>query len=116
MQACRRIVTKFRGDAEAAEAGERRAGGLDQERTPSMKQEINVGQPPTRGGEALLTRKEVAARFEVDVRTIDNWRSRYGMPHYRIGGQVRFVGSEVDGWMKGWRRGGPVAGRTEGHG
>ena len=61
----------------------------------------------------MLTRKEVAARFGVDVRAIDNWRSRYRMPHYRIGGQVRFVGREADAWMKGWRRGGPMLGRVE---
>jgi excisionase family DNA binding protein len=79
-----------------------------------MKKEINVGQPPKPGGEELLARKEVAARFGVEVRTIDNWRSWYRMPHYRIGGQVRFVGSEVDAWMKGWRRRGPVLGTVEG--
>jgi excisionase family DNA binding protein len=76
-----------------------------------MKKIIDVGQPPKPGGEELLTRKEVAARFGVDVRTIDNWRRRYRMPHYRIGGQVRFVGSQVDTWMKSWRRGGPVLDR-----
>ena len=90
--------------------------GLDKERTPTMKKISNVGQPPKPWGEELLTRKEVAARFGVDIRTIDNWRSRYRMPHYRIGGQVRFVGSEFDAWMKSWRRGGPVLGWVEGRG
>jgi excisionase family DNA binding protein len=76
-----------------------------------MKKKTKVGQPPKPAGEKFLTRKEVAARFGVDVRTIDNWRSRYRMTHYRIGGQVRFLGSEVDAWMTAWRRGGPVPGR-----
>jgi excisionase family DNA binding protein len=73
-----------------------------------MKKIVVVGQPQKPGGEKYLTRKEVAARFKVDVRTIDNWRVKYQMPHYCVGGQVRFKGSEVDAWMKTRRRGGPL--------
>ena len=57
-----------------------------------------------------LTRKEVAAKFGVAVRTIDNWRHKYDLPHYCMGGQVRFVGSEADAWAKTMRRGRPVPG------
>jgi hypothetical protein len=75
-----------------------------------MKKINNVGQPPRPGGARYLTRKLVAARFEVDVRTIDNWRRNYDMPHYCMGGQVRFVGREVDAWAKTMRRGKLVPG------
>jgi excisionase family DNA binding protein len=75
-----------------------------------MKKILVVGQPPKPAGEKYLTRKEVAARFNVDVRTIDNWRVKYQMPHYCMGGQVRFVESEVDAWAKTMRRGKPVPG------
>jgi len=75
-----------------------------------MKTSVFVGPAPKQGGEKYLTRKEVAAKFGVDPRTIDNWREKYGMPHYRIGGQVRFVESQVDAWSKTMRRGKPVLG------
>ena len=75
-----------------------------------MKKTIVVGQPPKPWGEKYLTRKMMASRFEVDVRTIDNWRGNYDMPHYCMGGQVRFVGSEVDAWAKTMRRGKLVPG------
>ncbi|MBI5385068.1 MAG: helix-turn-helix domain-containing protein [Verrucomicrobia bacterium] len=42
-------------------------------------------------------------------RTIDNWRQKFQMPHYRIGGRIRFLSSEVEAWMKTLRRGGPLA-------
>ena len=61
-----------------------------------------------------LTRKEVAAKFGVGPRTIDNWRKNYSMPYYRMGGQVRFVESEVDAWAKTMRRGKPVPGMVLG--
>jgi excisionase family DNA binding protein len=75
-----------------------------------MKKIVVVGQPPKPGGEKYLTRKEVAAKFGVAVRTIDNWRHKYDLPHYCMGGQVRFVGSEADAWAKTMRRGRPVPG------
>ena len=75
-----------------------------------MKESVVVGPPPRPGGVKYLTRKEVAAKFGVDPRTIDNWREKYGMPYYRMGGQVRFVESEVDAWAKTMRRGKPVPG------
>jgi len=75
-----------------------------------VRKTIVVGQPPKNGGEKYLTRKEVADRFGVDPRTIDNWRRNYDMPHYRMGGQVRFKESEVDAWAQTMRRGKPVPG------
>jgi excisionase family DNA binding protein len=75
-----------------------------------MKKRIVVGQPPNLGGENYLTRKEVAARFGVDPRTIDNWRFKYDMPHYCVGGQVRFKESEVEAWATTMRRGKLVPG------
>ena len=52
----------------------------------------------------------MAAKFGVGVRTIDNWRRHYDMPHYRVGGKVRLVESEVDAWAKTMRRGKLVPG------
>ena len=75
-----------------------------------MKKIVVVGQPPKPGGEKYLTRKEVAARFKVDVRTIDNWRVKYQMPHYCVGGQVRFKESQVEAWAETMRRGKRVPG------
>jgi excisionase family DNA binding protein len=75
-----------------------------------MKTSVVVGPPPQQGGVVYLTRKEVAAKFGVGPRTIDNWRKNYSMPYYRMGGQVRFVESEVDAWAKTMRRGKPVPG------
>ena len=98
-------------ETNAVGALSRRTGGLDRRNIPNMKAKTHDGHPPKPAGEKYLTRKEVAARFGVEVRTIDNWRSSYRMPHYHIGGQVRFVGSEVDAWAKTWRRGGPTGGR-----
>ena len=75
-----------------------------------MKEKIVIGQPPEHGGEKYLTRKEVAAGFGVDPRTIDNWRVKYEMPHYCVGGQVRFKESQVEAWANTMRRGKLVPG------
>lgn len=60
------------------------------------------------GDGEYLSRKEVARKFGVTDRTIDNWRKKFGLPHYRLGGRVRFKPSDMDAWMKTFRRGGPM--------
>ena len=100
LQECRRVVTGFRGDADSAEAGSRRAGGPDKERNPSMSEKTHEGQPPDSGGEELLTRKEVARRLRVHPSTVDNWRKRYGLPTIEKGYKVFFDWEDVKAWLK----------------
>ena len=88
------------------------AGPADQTKseTLNMKKRAVVGQLPKHGGEEYRTRKEMAAKFGVGVRTIDNWRRNYDMPHYCVGGQVRFKESQVEAWAETMRRGKRVPG------
>ena len=60
------------------------------------------------GNGEFLSRKDMAKKFRVTERTIDNWRKKYGMPHFVVGRGVRFKENDVDAWMKTMRRGGPV--------
>ena len=45
-------------------------------------------------------RKEIADRLGVTERTIDLWREKRGLPHYKPGGRVYFIGAEVDAWFR----------------
>ena len=51
---------------------------------------------PARAADPVLTKRELAARFRVSGRTIDNWMKRGYLPYIRIGRNVRFRWSEVD--------------------
>jgi excisionase family DNA binding protein len=51
---------------------------------------------PARAADPVLTIKELAARFRVSGRTIQNWMRRGYLPYLRIGRNVRFRWSEVD--------------------
>ena len=96
----RRVVTKFRSDADSAVAGSTRAGGPDQERNPSMSDTTHEAQPPNPGGEELLTRKELARRLRVHVSTVDNWRDEQGLPAMVRGNRVFFDWAEVKAWLR----------------
>ena len=49
--------------------------------------------------EALLTPREVAARFRVSTRTLETWRFAGRGPKYlRIGGHVRYRPSDIHEW------------------
>lgn len=52
--------------------------------------------------EKRLTKGEVAQLLGVSSRTVENWMRR-GMPFEKPfpHGSVRFVGSEVEGWLRG---------------
>ncbi len=51
---------------------------------------------PARAGDPVLTKRELAARFRVNSRTIDNWMHRGYLPYLKMGRVVRFRWSEVD--------------------
>ena len=95
----RQVVTEFRGDADSAEAGSSRAGGLYQEHTP-MSENIHEEQPPDPGGEELLTRTEVARRLRIHPSTVDSWREKYGLPAIEKGNKVYFDWADVKAWLK----------------
>lgn len=47
-----------------------------------------------------LTREQVAKRYSVSVRTIDNWRAKKIIPSFKIGGMTRFSVARLDAWDK----------------
>jgi excisionase family DNA binding protein len=51
---------------------------------------------PARASDPVLTKREMAVRFRVSGRTIDNWMNRGYLPYLKIGKAVRFRWSEVD--------------------
>ena len=54
---------------------------------------------------ALLTVREVAAYLGVHDKTVYAWVERGSIPHYKIGGRVRFDIAQVQQWLCS-RRGG----------
>jgi excisionase family DNA binding protein len=48
----------------------------------------------------ILTRKQVASRYALSLRTIDTLLSAGKLPHFRIGSAIRFDSDEVDTAMK----------------
>ena len=48
----------------------------------------------------LLTKKELAVRCRVSVRTVERWLSD-GLPTRNIGGSIRFNPGEVGDWLAG---------------
>ena len=48
--------------------------------------------------EDCLTKEDLAQRYQVTVRTIDNWM-RVGLPYYKILKSGRFKWSSVQRWI-----------------
>jgi hypothetical protein len=47
----------------------------------------------------LLTPEELADRWKINRRTLDNWRSaRIGPPYVKLGGRVRYDPEQCDAW------------------
>lgn len=46
-----------------------------------------------------LTTAQVAAKLQVNPRTVTRWRNKEGMPHVEIGGTIRFNWELVEGWL-----------------
>ena len=65
-----------------------------------MNENTHEEQPPSNGGEELLTRTEVARRLRVCPSTVDNWRKRYGLPTIEKGYRVFFDWEDVKAWLK----------------
>ena len=55
----------------------------------------------------LLTKREVAVRLGVCLRTVDTWISRNAIAYVRLGGRVRFLPSDVDAFIQTNRIGRP---------
>jgi excisionase family DNA binding protein len=57
-------------------------------------------QPPTTVEAAtydpVLTKRQLAAHFQVSLRTIDNWCQKGHLPHYKIGRMVCFRLSDIE--------------------
>jgi len=51
--------------------------------------------------EPLLTRKEIAAYLKISLVTLHDWTKNRGLPYHRKRGGVRFLKSEVLGWLQG---------------
>jgi predicted DNA-binding transcriptional regulator AlpA len=48
----------------------------------------------------LMTPQELATRWKIKPKTLDNWRSaRVGPPHMKIGGSVRYSEKAVAEWL-----------------
>ena len=48
-----------------------------------------------------LTKEEVAERFGVTTRTIDNWKVKNGLPYFQVGnGPCKFYPDQIDEWVE----------------
>ncbi len=50
--------------------------------------------------EIMVNSEEVAKQLSLSPQFIKKARKTLGLPHYKIGGSVRFRLSEVDAWLK----------------
>lgn len=55
---------------------------------------------PADAGGALLTPAEVAKQLKVKVSYLDRLRRRHGLPHVRVGKEIRFNLEAVQGWLE----------------
>ncbi|MCU0271096.1 MAG: helix-turn-helix domain-containing protein [Acidimicrobiales bacterium] len=49
--------------------------------------------------ERLWTIADVAGHLGVSERTVRTWQRKYGLPHLRIGGTIRFRPEEIRAWV-----------------
>jgi excisionase family DNA binding protein len=59
---------------------------------------INEVKTPRAEQEDALSKREVADRFRVTIRTIDSWMSTRKMPYYKIGKSCYFKWLAVQKW------------------
>jgi excisionase family DNA binding protein len=52
----------------------------------------------------LMTKRTVAARLGISMRSVDYWRAKHGMPAVKIDRTVRFDADEVRVWLQSHRR------------
>ena len=48
---------------------------------------------------AVLTSQELAGILRVHVKTVARWRRSQALPCVRLGGRIRFLGSDVLRWL-----------------
>lgn len=53
---------------------------------------------------SLLSKRQVCEILQVSVRTLDYWRSNYGLPTLKLGQVCRFDESEVLEWFKQFKQ------------
>lgn len=61
---------------------------------PSAQQPAR-GRPPGEGCDEMLTKRELAAKLKVTVRTIENWQRAGWLPFIKISSVVLFDWAEV---------------------
>ena len=49
--------------------------------------------------EALLTPKQVSQALQVSISVIYKWTHMGFIPHYKLGGQVRFKEKDIQDWL-----------------
>ena len=78
----------------------RNAGQTAKSRPVSVAAEASVTPEP----QLLKTRHQMAARYQVSVRTVDYWCEDGTIPFYKRGAVVRFSPQECDEAMQAFRR------------
>jgi excisionase family DNA binding protein len=58
---------------------------------------------------ALLTKRELAAKCRVCIRTVDSWINRKLIGYIKVGHSVRFTPSDVEAFIQKHRIGDPVS-------
>lgn len=53
----------------------------------------------------LLDKKETAARLKVCTRTVDYWRKKKSLPYVKVGGSIRFLPADIEGFINSRRVG-----------
>jgi excisionase family DNA binding protein len=72
-----------------------------------MRESAVIDPAPLSGGrefEPYLTKRQVAARLAVGVRTLERMVASAGLPAHRVGGHRRFLWSEVVAWVAAGER------------
>jgi excisionase family DNA binding protein len=78
-----------------------------QHKKPSPATTVNFALPASSSATEVLTVAEVAALLKVPPSSIYEWTRYRGshrgtpLPHRRIGKYLRFLRSEIDGWLVG---------------
>ena len=63
-------------------------------------QSAGAGRMPSQlSAAAVLTSQELAAILQVHVKTVARWRRSQALPCVRLGGRIRFLGSDVLRWL-----------------
>ena len=67
---------------------------------PQRAEGIPSGKPQGTEPEAMLTKKELASRLKISVRTLENWQRRGVVPFVKVGKIVLFHWPDVVAHLK----------------